>query len=76
MSVTTAKQMFVDAISNPQSGKLDLILQQASRLTPKQMTQQAMQMNAWAVSLGVGMAEQSATQAVEPWTTPKREQIR
>ena len=76
MSVTTAKQMFVDAISNPQSGKLDLILQQASRLTPKQMTQQAMQMNAWAVSLGASMVEQSAMQAVEPWTTPKREQIR
>ena len=76
MSVTTAKQMFVDAISNPQSGKLDLILQQASRLTPKQVTQQAMQMNAWAVSLGASIAQQSATQTVEPWTQPRREQIR
>jgi len=76
MSVTTAKQMFVDAISNPQSGKLDLILQQASRLTPKQVTQQAMQMNAWAVSLGASVAQQSATQTVEPWTQPRREQIR
>ena len=76
MSVTTAKQMFVDAISNPQSGKLDLILQQASRLTPKQQTQQAMQMNAWAVSLGASIAQQSATQTVEPWTQPRREQIR
>ncbi len=56
--------------------ELDLILQQASRLTPKQMTQQAMQMNAWAVSLGASIAQQSATQTVEPWTQPRREQIR
>ena len=76
MSVTTAKQMFVDAISNPQSGKLDLILQQASRLTPKQVTQQALQMNAWAVSLGANIAQQSAMQTVEPWTPQRREQIR
>lgn len=76
MGATTAKQMFVDAISNPQSGKLDLILQQASRMTPKQQIEQAMQMNAWMVSLGALNAPEKSQQVMEPWTTPRREQIK
>ena len=68
MSITTAKQMLVDAISDPSSGKLDIILKQASTMTPKQQLDQITQMNAWAISVGTDIIKQSAQQTVQPWT--------
>ena len=55
MSVTTAKQMFVDAISEPTEWQTRPDPTASVAADPKQMTQQAMQMNAWAVSLGASM---------------------
>ena len=64
MGATTARNILIDAISDPSSGKLDIIMQQASRMTPKQITHQAMQMNAWAVQVGA----EAIGQATDPFT--------
>lgn len=65
MHVTTARQMLIDAISDPSSGKLELIMQQASRMTPKQISHQAMQMNAWAVQAGIGLVDEAQQRSSE-----------
>ena len=65
MHVTTARQMLIDAISDPSSGKLELIMQQASRMTPKQISHQAMQMNAWAVQAGIGLVDEAQERSSE-----------
>ena len=70
MNVTTARQILIDAISDPSSGKLDLIMQQASRLTPKQVADQAMHLNAWFVQSGIGIAEEVQNRAEQPYTGP------
>lgn len=70
MNVTTARQILIDAISDPSSGKLELIMQQASRMTPKQVADQAMQLNAWFVQSGVGIAEEVQDRAERPYTGP------
>ena len=46
--------MLVDAISDPSSGKLDLIMQQASRMTPKDVHRQATQLNAYRMQVMTG----------------------
>lgn len=65
MRVTTARQMLIEAISDPSSGKLELIMQQASRMTPKQVSHQAMQMNAWAVQAGIGLVDEAQQRSSE-----------
>jgi len=70
MNVTTARQILIDAISDPSSGKLELIMKQASRMTPKQVADQAMQLNAWFVQSGVGIAEEVQNRAEQPYTGP------
>ena len=70
MNVTTARQILIDAISDPSSGKLDLIMQQASRLTPKQVADQAMHLNARFVQSGIGIAEEVQNRAEQPYTGP------
>jgi hypothetical protein len=70
MKVTTARQILIDAISDPSSGKLELIMKQASRMTPKQVADQAMQLNAWFVQSGVGIAEEVQDRAEQPYTGP------
>src|SRR5574343_993625 len=70
MNVTTARQILIDAISDPSSGKLELIMQQASRLTPKQVADQAMHLNAWFVQSGIGIAEEVQNRAEQPYTGP------
>ena len=70
MRVTTARQVLIDAISDPSSGKLELIMKQASRMTPKQVAEQAMQLNAWFVQSGVGIAEEVQNRAEQPYTGP------
>jgi len=70
MNVTTARQVLIDAISDPSSGKLELIMRQASRMTPKQVADQAMQLNAWFVQSGVGIAEEVQNRAEQPYTGP------
>ena len=65
LRVTTARQMLIDAISDPSSGKLELIMQQASRMTPKQISHQAMQMNAWAVQAGIGLVDEAQERSSE-----------
>ena len=65
MRVTTARQMLIEAISDPSSGKLELIMQQASRMTPKQISHQAMQMNAWAVQAGIGLVDEAQQRSSE-----------
>ena len=54
LSVQTARAMLVDAISDPSSGKLDLIMQQASRMTPKDVHRQATQLNAYRMQVMTG----------------------
>jgi len=68
MRVTTARQVLIDAISDPSSGKLELIMKQASRMTPKQVAEQAMQLNAWFVQSGIGIAEEAQDRANQPYT--------
>ncbi len=68
MNVTTARQVLIDAISDPSSGKLELIMKQASRMTPKQVAEQAMQLNAWFVQSGIGIAEEAQDRANQPYT--------
>ena len=68
--VTTAREMLIDAISDPSSGKLDLIMQQASRMTPKQQLQQMTQMNAWLVSLSIDAAEDETINRDQKYTGP------
>lgn len=68
MRVTTARQVLIDAISDPSSGKLELIMKQASRMTPKQVAEQAMQLNAWFVQSGIGIAEEVQNRAEQPYT--------
>ena len=70
MNVTTARQILIDAISDPSRGKLELIMQQASRMTPKQVADQAMQLNAWFVQSGIGIAEEVQNRAEQPYTGP------
>jgi len=70
MRVTTARQVLIDAISDPSSGKLELIMKQASRMTPKQVADQAMQLNAWFVQSGIGIAEEVQNRAEQPYTGP------
>lgn len=70
MNVTTARQILIDAISDPSSGKLELIMQQASRMTPRQVAEQAMQLNAWFVQSGIGIAEEVQNRAEQPYTGP------
>jgi len=54
LSVQTARAMLVDAISDPSSGKLDLIMQQASRMTPRDVHRQATQLNAYRMQVMTG----------------------
>ena len=68
MNVTTARQVLIDAISDPSSGKLELIMKQASRMTPKQVAEQAMHLNAWFVQSGIGIAEEVQNRANQPYT--------
>jgi hypothetical protein len=56
LGAQTARTMLIDAISDPSSGKLDLIMQQASRMTPQQVQKQATQLNAYRIQVGVGSA--------------------
>jgi hypothetical protein len=70
MNVTTARQVLIDAISDPSSGKLELIMKQASRMTPKQVADQAMQLNAWFVQSGIGIAEEVQDRAEQSYTGP------
>lgn len=77
LKVTSAREMLIDAISDPSSGKLDLIMQQASRLTPKQQLEQATQMNAWMVSLGIDIIRNPTFEQDQPYTGPgTKEQIK
>jgi hypothetical protein len=55
LSVQTARAMLVDAISDPSSGRLDLIMQQASRMTPKDVHRQATQLNAYRMQVMTGI---------------------
>jgi hypothetical protein len=55
LSLQTARQMLIDAISDPSSGKLDLIMQRASTMTPKQIVKQATQLNAYRVQSMIGI---------------------
>jgi hypothetical protein len=54
LSVETARAMLIDAISDPSSGKLDLIMQSASRMTPKDVHRQATQLNAYRMQVMTG----------------------